>query len=79
MARALNNILVLTLSFTCLDLYMGSQGAVLQTGVFITRFDEIVVVRHSIHQRSGHFRVAKNTLPFREAQVDRDDHAGLLV
>lgn len=39
----------------------------------------VTVVRQSIQQHSGHFRVAKNTRPFREAQVGCDDHAGVLV
>jgi len=56
-----------------------SQCAVLQTIGFITRFDDVTVVRQSIQQHSGHFRVTKNPRPFRKAQIGYDDHAGVLL
>lgn len=57
----LDIISVFALSLTRLDLYLGSQGAVLQAVGLVTRFDGVAVVCQPIQQRSGHLGVAKHT------------------
>ena len=51
----------------------------LQAIGLVARFDDVAVVCQPIQQRGGHLGVAKHTRPFREAEVGRDDYAGVLV
>ena len=39
----------------------------------------MAVMRQTIEQRSGHLRIAKDTGPFGETQIRRDDQTSLLV
>ena len=61
--------------YVVFDLCLGDQPAVLQAIGLVARFDDVAVVCQPIQQRHGHLGATKYARPFREAEVDRDDHA----
>jgi hypothetical protein len=55
------------------------HGAVLETVGLVARLHNMAMVGQAIQQRRRHLGVHKHTGPFREAQVGRNDYAGVLV
>ena len=45
----------------------------------VTGFDDMAMTSQPVEQRSCHLRITEHGLPFREAQIGRDDDTGLLV
>ncbi|MNU06033.1 hypothetical protein D3C72_2510680 [compost metagenome] len=53
--------------------------AVLEAEAVVSCFQDVAVMGKPVEQRGRHLGVAEDACPFAEAQVGRDDDAGVLV
>ena len=50
------------------------SGAVLETPAFVSRLDNVAVMRQSIEKRGGHLGIAKNARPFTKGEIGCHDY-----
>ena len=56
-----------------------ASGAVLKAPAVVAGLDDVAVMSEAIEQCCGHFGIAKNTRPFPEGEICRDDHRRAFV
>ena len=50
-----------------------------ETVAVVAGLDDVAMMREAIQQGGSHLRIAEYTRPFREAEIGRDQDAGLFV
>src|SRR5271168_3969945 len=57
----------------------GFRRAVLEAEAVVSGFEDVAAVGEAVEQRRRHLRIAEDSGPFAEAEVRRDDDAGVFV